>query len=161
MDAAIVAWEHHPHWDVGGSFAGCWASGRTCMKMLQHSSKKKKKTKEMKKKQKKMNGWHRLLDWNRHSVPFFWCSCRPLNILLNRLSVCKRRTKGVLVGEQHRRNAFFRCFCFVSVPLFLNLLAAAAADDDAPLQLAGAGDGRLINAVSRTILFYNKWSKPL
>ena len=22
MDAAIVAWEHHPHWDVGGSFGG-------------------------------------------------------------------------------------------------------------------------------------------
>jgi hypothetical protein len=43
----------------------------------------------------------------------------------------------------------------VSVPLFLNLLAAAAADDGAPLQLAGAGDERLIHAVSRTIRCFN------
>ena len=56
--------------------------------------------------------------------------------------------KGVFEQDRiNRRNEFFRC---------LNLLAVAAADDGAPLQLAGAGDGRLINAVSRTIRFYNK-----
>ncbi len=64
--------------------------------------------------------------------------------------------KGVLEQDRiNRRNEFFRCFGWCLL-LFLNLLAVAAADDGAPLQLAGAGDGRLINAVSRTIRFYNK-----
>jgi hypothetical protein len=55
----------------------------------------------------------------------------------------------------YRLNAFFRCFGWCLL-LFVNLLAAAAADDGAPLQFAGAGDGRLIDALSRTIRFYNK-----
>jgi hypothetical protein len=40
--------------------------------------------------------------------------------------------------------------------LFVNLLAAAAAHDGASLQFAGAGEDRLIDALSRTIRFYNK-----
>ena len=39
--------------------------------------------------------------------------------------------------------------------------AAAVAEYGAPLQLAGAGDGRLINAESRANRFYNKLGGPL
>ena len=149
-----MGWRHSiiPIGMWGGSLAvvlGKWQN----LKLLQHSSKKKKKTKEMKKKQRKKKSLHRLIGTD---IPFFSFGVRPLNILLNRLSVCKRRTKGVLVGGSSiAATRFFRCFCLVSVPLFLNLLAAAAADDGAPLQLAGAGDERLIHAVSRTIRCFN------